>query len=136
MIHVQIASQVTANGVNGIRWVLVEPIDAVQGPTPALDAVATNTSESVAAALDKAALPSSVRLTLLKGLVILLGLGAALGMARMQFGAPAVRWWAPAPVLQPPPQPTNAQPPPRAPPAPVPANPRSAGAPGAEATHS
>lgn len=137
MIHVQIASQVTANGVDGIRWVLVEPVDAGQGPVPAPVALlaASPGAPPLPSVPDEAALPSSVRLTLLKGLVILLGLGAALGMARMQFGGPTVRWWAPAPALQPPPlQPTSVQPPQHLPsaqpaePAPAPANPGSAGA--------
>lgn len=126
MIHVQIASQLTADGVDGIRWVLVEPTEGGQRPAPTPAAALATTTDSIAATQPEAALPSSVRLNLLKGLVILLGLGAALGLSRMQFGAPTVRWWAPAPepALQPPPQPTNAQP---VQPAPVPAQPGSAG---------
>ncbi|OGB06054.1 MAG: hypothetical protein A3E25_23090 [Burkholderiales bacterium RIFCSPHIGHO2_12_FULL_69_20] len=133
MIHVQIASQVTANGVDGIRWVLIEPVAADHGPAPAPAALlaASSTPWPVASTPDAPALPSSARLTLLKGLVILLGLGAALGMARQQFGAPTVRWWAPAPTLLSPPQPRSVPPAQRvqpAQPAPAPASHGSAGA--------
>lgn len=136
MIHVQIASQVTAHGVDGIRWVLVEPVDAGQGPTPTPAELLTTVTTPAASTPDEAALPSSVRLVLLKGLVILLGLGAALGMARMQFGAPTARWGASAPALLPPPQPTSVQPATGAQPAPLPANPGSAGSLVVKATNS
>lgn len=126
MIHVQIASQLTADGVDGIRWVLVEPVDGTGSPAPTPAVVLATAADRVALAQGQAdaALRGSLRLNLLKGLVILLGLGAALGMARMQFGAPPVRWWAPAPQGQPAPQPTSTQP---AQPAPAPAQPGSAG---------
>lgn len=104
MIHVQLASQVTADGVDGIRWVLVEPTEGGQGPAPTPAPTLAAATDPETSTPEQAAMPGSLRLNLSKGLVILLGLGAALGLSRMQFGAPVVRWATPEPVLQPKPQ--------------------------------
>lgn len=127
MIQVQIASQLTADGVDGIRWVLVEPIDAPQAPAPTPAATPGAAANPTAATPSEQALPSGRRLNLLKGLVIVLGLVAALALARYQFGAPTVRWSTPTPSprLQPPPRPVGGQP---ALPAPPPAQPASGAA--------
>lgn len=114
MIQVQIASQVVADGVDGIRWVLVEPCDAA-APDAAPAVRDTPTAEGrrdAAAPAAHAAVPRSLRLGLLKGLVILAGLLAALAMARLEFGPPTVRWWLPAPLVRAPrtPVPAAAQP--------------------------
>ncbi len=86
MITVQIASQLTAQGVEGVRWVLIEADDAAaaDAPPPAAALIA----EAPAAA-------SSGRLIGLKALVVLAGLGAALVLARIEYGAPTLRWLAP-----------------------------------------
>lgn len=91
MIHVQIASQLTAQGVSGVRWVLVEPVD----PTAPAAAPAALLAEPAGASLaEPAAQPvgsataGALRLGALKLLVIGLGLGAALWTARVQVGPP------------------------------------------------
>lgn len=99
MIHVQIASQVNAVGVDGIRWVLVEAVDGAQAPEPTPAAALSAPGRSSTFAQAEPPPAGSLQLNLLKGLVILLGLGAALGMARLEFGPPTVRWWRPAPAL-------------------------------------
>jgi hypothetical protein len=130
MIQVQIAGQLTADGVAGTRWVLVEPSDAGQPGTPTPAARLAEAEHGAAAAAANAAMPGSLRLLLLKGLVIALGLAAALAMARLEFGPPTVRWWrppsGPAPV-RPSTQPPAAQPAETTTPAPqAPAMPASA----------
>jgi hypothetical protein len=125
MIHVQLASQVTANGVDGIRWVLIEPTESGQASAPATAPALSlaGATDPVASTPEQPAMPGSLRLNLLKGLVILLGLGAALGLSRMQFGAPVVRRATPEPTRQPTPQPASVEP---ARPALAPAQPGSA----------
>jgi hypothetical protein len=104
MIQVQIASQITATGVDGIRWVLVEPPD---GPQASVAAAPSTPSDGLAAAalppatgaVDTAAASVHARtgltLTLLKLLVLGLGVGLAMLMAQASFGPAAVRWLAP-----------------------------------------
>lgn len=123
MIHVQIASEVTADGVRGARWVLLEaaeppPSDAVdtRATAVAAPAVASQSSGPAPASMGRDSVADGLRLRVLKALVMVLGLGAALWTAAVQIGPPA-----PAatphvlPVLPPP-----------AAPAPVPTVPASA----------
>lgn len=100
MIHVQIASELTADGVRGVRWVLLEaaeplPPEAELATAPAV-ATATRCAPgapapvivppSASAATD--AVADSLHLRLLKALVVALGLGAALWTAAVQIGPP------------------------------------------------
>lgn len=91
MIHVQIASQVTVQGVAGVRWVLVEPIDAqlVSEPAPAVALAAQDAAdvpvETVKSGVSTA---SALRLGALKLVVVALGLGAAIWTAYVQVGPP------------------------------------------------
>jgi hypothetical protein len=91
MIHVQIASQLTVQGVAGVRWVLVEPIDVQLASEPA-PAAALATPDTAAAAVDTSgpggSTASALRLGALKLLVLALGLGAAIWTARVQVGPP------------------------------------------------
>jgi hypothetical protein len=91
MIHVQIASQLTVQGVAGVRWVLVEPIDAqlASEPAPAATLAARDTADASAAAAGPGdSTASALRLSALKLLVVGLGLGAAIWTARVQVGPP------------------------------------------------
>jgi hypothetical protein len=100
MIQVQIASHLTAQGVAGVRWVLVEPNDPRQAPEPP-PAVALAAGDAPAAAAadggpaDSTA--SALRLGALKLLVVALGLGAALWTAHVQVGPPGASSPLPAP---------------------------------------
>jgi hypothetical protein len=91
MIQVQIASQITLLGVQGIRWVLVDSADACSsaGPTPA---------EALTAAVSPAA-PSAERSLLSAGVLKLgltgLGLGLALWTTHAWLGAPTAPGLAP-----------------------------------------
>jgi hypothetical protein len=90
MIQVQIASQVTATGLDGIRWVLVEDAEGALGQT----------MPSAPSAVQPAAvaMPSSVggetrrmlTLVALKGTVALTAFGVALWTAFQVLGAPVV----------------------------------------------
>lgn len=98
MIHVQIASQLTARGLAGVRWVLVEPIDP---PTSAPDLVAepapaTRDAAPADAAPQTAGTASALRLGALKLLVVASGLAAALWTAHVQVGPPGAAQPAPA----------------------------------------
>lgn len=91
MIQVQIASQLTMQGVAGVRWVLVEPIDAqlASEPAPVAALAARDTADvpaDTAGPGDSTA--SALRLGALKLLVMVLSLGAALWTARVQVGPP------------------------------------------------
>jgi hypothetical protein len=133
MIHVQIASQITTRGVHGVRWVLVETVDAQQAAQPA-PAVALALAAQDAAA--RAAPPVSnstadaLRLGGLKALVVTLGLGAALWTAAVQVGPPTLPALArqPGPAAVPPQRAAPAERPSRLPDAPA------AAPPGAERT--
>jgi hypothetical protein len=90
MIHVQIASQVTAQGVSGVRWVLVEALDAPLSP----EADAVNPAAGPPGAADLPAPSGSpaagtLQLGALKLVVVGLGLGAALWTAHVQIGPPS-----------------------------------------------
>lgn len=120
MIPVQIASQVTADGVGGLRWVLLEsaaPDVADAGPAaavvdrssgagaPGVDAGGTAPSADAAAPASTA---DGLHLWALKGLVVLMGFGAALWTAHLMVGPP------PAAAVT---DTTRASPPPSLPPA-------------------
>jgi len=88
MIHVQIASQVTMQGPSGVRWVLLEPATAAPADTaqlaPPADAEAAPAPQPPAVGTTS----DGLRLTALKGVVVALGLGAALWTASVQVGPP------------------------------------------------
>ncbi|MES2714404.1 MAG: hypothetical protein V4795_01480 [Pseudomonadota bacterium] len=97
MIHVQIASQITPQGVSGVRWVLVEAVDAAPAvqalPTAAAAAPGTAPLPDGAVVADLAPASTTpvadgLRLGALKLLVVALGLGAALWTAAVQVGRP------------------------------------------------
>lgn len=100
MIQVQIASQLTRHGVDGIRWVLVEAADNTHltaAPPAAVLAGLPSTGAAAAAVASTAHRPPrALSLALLKLLVTGLGVGAALWMAQATFGPPHLPWWAPA----------------------------------------
>jgi len=93
MIHVQIASQVTADGVDGIRWVLVDggSAPAVAAPPPAALLAA-----AAEAPTREASARSQVSLALLKAAVLGLGLGTALWACQVWLGPTTVPWLAPS----------------------------------------
>ncbi len=106
MIHVQIASQLTAQGLAGVRWVLVEPIDAqlASEPAPAVALAAGRTAAAPADALPAAdSTAAALRLGALKLLVVALGLAAALWTAHVQVGPPGAAKPVPAPAPATPP---------------------------------
>lgn len=87
MIHVQIASQLTHDGVNGVRWVLVEAGDAAsvaQTPEPEPTSAVTPSDPAPAAT----PVADGARLMAQKAAVVALGLGAALWTAAVQVGPP------------------------------------------------
>ena len=96
MIQVQIASQLTTHGVDGIRWVLVEGADAAR--LPAAPAVALLAAEPSAAGEGGAAQrpPRALSLALLKLLVMGVGMGVALWVAQASLGPARLPWWEPA----------------------------------------
>ena len=100
MIHVQIASQLTAQGVSGVRWVLVEPVDpplaAEQAPAAALADPAAAVDPATEADRVGSATAGALRLGALKLLVVALGLAAALWTAHVQVGPPGAPSLAPA----------------------------------------
>lgn len=93
MIHVQIASQVTATGVDGVRWVLVDgggaPAVAPAPPAAVLAAAAEAPTREASAR-------SQVSLALLKAAVLGLGLGTALWAGQAWLGPTTVPWLAPS----------------------------------------
>ncbi len=119
MIPVQLASEITGNGVIGNRWVLIESPGA-EGPEAAATSTATTAPATAtlamaespsagaghgsAAQAPSAALASQRGMALLNGLkalVMALGLGAAMWTANADMGAPTVRWWAPSDGAEP-----------------------------------
>ena len=89
MIHVQIASDVTAGGVEGVRWVLIESIDGVP-PGPTLPPLQPMPPAIQALPLLALAPNRPWRLALWKLLVIGLGLVAALLLGRARLGDPGL----------------------------------------------
>lgn len=90
MIQVQIASQVTARGVDGIRWVLVDVAEA-----PSTVAAPPPPSWMSASAPPAERTPVALSLTLLKLLVMGAGAGLAIWLAQAAFGPANLRWWTP-----------------------------------------
>ena len=90
MIHVQIASQLTAQGVSGVRWVLVEPVDAPLGAEPGAPADPIAPPAAAASPAPQTGSPAAGALQLgaLKLAAVGLGLGAALWTAHVQVGPP------------------------------------------------
>ena len=87
MIQVQIASQITQHGVDGIRWVLVEDADAV--PVPHQPGTAGSARVPSVEGLDVAANDRAMlSLVALKSLVIVAGMGAAFWCAHLWLGPP------------------------------------------------
>lgn len=102
MIQVQIASQVTANGVDGIRWVLVEAANAADTPAAAPAAVLA-ASQGVAVGAEAGHRPPpALSLALLKLLVMGLGVGLALWLAHTTLGPARLPWWVPTGAEAPP----------------------------------
>ena len=93
MIQVQIASQITPLGVEGIRWVLVDPTDA-GGATdpPAADALT-----AAALPIEPSAEGNLWSMGVLKLGLTGLGLGLALWTAQAWLGAPTAPGLAPTP---------------------------------------
>ena len=93
MIQVQIASQITPLGVEGIRWVLVDPtdVDAVTDP-PAADALT-----AAALPIEPSAEGNLWSMGALKLGLTGLGLGLALWTAQAWLGAPTAPGLAPTP---------------------------------------
>ena len=92
MIQVQIASQITPLGVEGIRWVLVDPtdVDAVTDP-PAADALT-----AAALPIEPSAEGNLWSMGALKLGLTGLGLGLALWTAQAWLGAPTAPGLAPS----------------------------------------
>lgn len=101
MIHVHIASELTAEGVRGVRWVLLEAPEPLQPEVSDSPPFAELTSSAPVAPLPAFGPPDippvadvvvdSLRLRLLKALVVVAGLGAALWTAAVQIGLPGQR---------------------------------------------
>ncbi len=105
MIQVQIASQLTAQGVSGLRWVLLDAAEASPVQTPADAQPTSPLPDAPAAATAKPSVADGLHLLALKGLVACLGLGAAFATAFLQLGPPlqaaTARSAAPAPAPAP-----------------------------------
>ena len=97
MIHVQIASDITTVGVQGVRWVLVEASDAALPATPAPSSGLASPAQALAPAAPVRDKPRRVGLWQLG--ITCLGLLAALGLARQQLGLPKLPWLA-APAVK------------------------------------
>jgi hypothetical protein len=94
MIHVQIASHVTATGVSGVRWVL---LDDAERPEPALGPAAPAAPPKTIGDYRQTPLQAdkprgSLSLLAWKGLVLVLGLGLAVWAAQGWFGPAPVPW--------------------------------------------
>ena len=92
MIQVQIASQITPMGVEGIRWVLVDPIDA----GGAADPPAVNALAAAELPVEPSAEGNLWSKGVLKLGVTGLGLGLALWTAQAWLGAPTAPGLAPS----------------------------------------
>lgn len=100
MIHVQIASDITTTGVEGVRWVLLEPVEpppAAAGPVPAA-APSGAMPQPIVGPLPAARV--ALRIEAWQLAITGLGLVAALGLAQRQLGlaSPPWRGFATAPV--------------------------------------
>ena len=92
MIQIQIASRLSPLGVEGVRWVLLDPSDAASpaSPTPAAVLAAAHARPG-----DPANEGSLLSMALLKLLLTGLGLGAALWAAQSWLGKPTAAALAP-----------------------------------------
>ena len=95
MIQVQIASQIHLQGVDQIRWVLIEPADPAKATTPvAAPGLASPQASSapstpfVPSAPFAPAPAAGWTLYLFKSLLMLAGLLLALWLAQREFGPP------------------------------------------------
>jgi len=96
MIQVQIASQLTATGVDGVRWVLVDPGEPGSTSTPPPEAAAA-AGPAAAGASDEAPQGAPGRsLPLLKLMVVGLGIVLALWLAQALHGPARLPAWFPA----------------------------------------
>ncbi len=84
MIQVQIASQITPLGVQGIRWVLVDPTDSCNATVPTPVDMLT----AAVAPVEPSAERSLLSMGVLKLGVTGMGLGLALWTAQAWLGAP------------------------------------------------
>ena len=91
MIEVQIASQITPQGVEGIRWVLVDPTDSCSAtaPTPA------DRLSAAVAPVEPSTEGKLLSVGVLKLALTGLGLGLALWTAQAWLGAPTAPGLAP-----------------------------------------
>ena len=96
MIHVQIASQVTTTGVDGIRWVLVDAANTPQLSAAPPAAVLAAAQSPVVGANAAQRPQRALSLVLLKLLVMTLGVGGALSLAQTTLGPLRLPWWGPA----------------------------------------
>ena len=95
MIQVQIASQLTATGGDGVRWVLVEGANDA-GAAVAAPAAVLAAAQAQAAGTDAGRrTPPALSLVLVKLLVMGLGLGLAFWAAHATLGPVRLPWWAP-----------------------------------------
>lgn len=100
MIQIQIASRLSPLGVEGVRWVLLDPSDAASSASPAPAAALAAAHARPGDPADEGSLLS---LALLKLLLTGLGLGAALWAAQSGLGKPTAAALAPlvGPALKP-----------------------------------
>lgn len=96
MIHVQIASDITTVGVEGVRWVLVEPSEG--GPTAAPAPLPIVPTAMAALAAAPRVRGGQRRIGLWQLAITGLGLLAAVGLAQRQLGLPKLPWLA-APAI-------------------------------------
>ena len=112
MIQVQIASHVHAQGVDQIRWVLIEPADLADATQATASVEAPTALSPPAASVPASPAPAAGwALYLFKSLLMLAGLLLALWLAQREFGppgwpgsAPARQQYQPQPQPQPQPQ--------------------------------
>lgn len=96
MIQVQIASQLTLHGVDGVRWVLVEVDDTAQLTAPSPTAALAGAPPDGWAVTTASRPPRALLLAVLKLLVTGLGIGAALWVAQVTLGPIHLPGWGPA----------------------------------------
>ena len=92
MIHVQIASDITTVGVEGVRWVLVDASESDPPAAPAPSSALPTPPQAQAAA--PPARGGQRRIGLWQLAITGLGLLAALGLAQRQLGLPGLPWLA------------------------------------------
>lgn len=95
MIHVQIASDITTTGVEGVRWVLLEPSEA---PAPDAASPAPAAAGPMPQPMVAPLLPArpSLRFGVWPLAIIGLGLVGALGLSQQRMGLASLRGGGPA----------------------------------------